>query len=58
MGNTTCVTNTLAGPEKERIPLKKEQRQLSCEVREGEHQWLEYCTPKVYVDAEGVSRYR
>ena len=58
MGNTACVTNTLAGPERERTPPKKEQRQLACEVREGERQWVEYCTPKTYVDAEGVSRYR
>ena len=57
MGNTTCVTNTLAGPERERTPPKKEQRYLACDAREGERQWVEYCTPKVIVDAEGVSRY-
>jgi hypothetical protein len=58
MGNTTCVTNTLAEPESERKPPQKVQRQLACEAHEGERQWVEYCIPKVYVDAEGVSRYR
>ncbi len=58
MGNTACVTATLPGPQRERTPPKKEQRQLACGAREGERQWVEYCAPKVYVDAEGVSRYR
>jgi hypothetical protein len=57
-GNTTCVTVTLAAPERERTGPRKDQHQLACEAREGERRWLAYCTPEVYVDAEGVSRYR
>jgi hypothetical protein len=40
------------------MPSKQEQRQLACEAREGERQWVAHCTPEVYVDAEGMSRYR
>ena len=58
IGNTTCVTVTLAAPERERPGPRADQRQLACEAREGERRWLAYCAPKVYVDAEGVSRYR
>jgi hypothetical protein len=58
VGNTTCVTVTLAGPERERAGPRKDQRQLACEAREGERQWMQYCTPQIYVDIEGVSRYR
>ena len=58
IGNTTCVTVTLAAPERERTVPRKDQHQTACEAREGERRWLAYCTPEVYVDAEGVSRYR
>ena len=57
-GNSICVTNTLAAPPPPRMPSKQEQRQLACEAREGERQWVAQCAPEVYVDAEGISRYR
>ena len=59
--DTTPVTSSSTiplAPERERILSKKEQRQLACEARESERQWVAHCTPDVYVDAEGVSRYR
>src|SRR4051794_1322473 len=57
-GNMACITNTLAPPEPERMPSKKERQLLACEARERERQWVAYCTPEVYVDAGGISRYR
>jgi hypothetical protein len=57
-GNMNCLTNTLAAPPPPRMPSKQEQRELACAARDGERQWTAHCTPEVYVDDEGVSRYR
>jgi hypothetical protein len=56
--NETCTTTKLEPPPPPGLPTKREARQAACETRERERQWRAYCRPEVYVDRDGLQRYR
>jgi hypothetical protein len=56
-GNTVCHSQSFA-EQAPYVPSQQEQRQLTREASERERKWVAYCQPEIYVDLEGIGRYR